>query len=162
MALLISDSNIVIDFEEGGILDALFGLQDRIGVPDILFEDELRERHAHLLQLGLVLIELSAPTMARVVELARRYPRPSRLDIAALAAAQQETCPLLTGDRRLRAAAVAEGVEVHGTLWVAERLVTDGVLAVSDLRRAFRRMEACGRRLPWDAVERHLDQLDER
>ena len=42
MPLLISDANIFIDFEEAGLLEALFRLPETIGVPDLLFEDELR------------------------------------------------------------------------------------------------------------------------
>ena len=60
MALLISDTNIFIDFEDGGLLQALFRLPESVGVPDLLFDDELRDEHAHLLDHGLVLVELSA------------------------------------------------------------------------------------------------------
>ncbi|MEC7518624.1 MAG: PIN domain-containing protein [Myxococcota bacterium] len=159
MALLISDTNIFIDFEDGGLLQALFRLPESVGVPDLLFEDELRDEHAHLLDHGLVLVELSAGTIARAVELAAKYRKPSRLDLAALAAAEQESCPLLTGDRSLRSAARAEGVEVHGTLWVAERLVRAGVVSTPQLRTAYAKMKASGRRLPWVEVERQLQRL---
>ena len=53
MALLISDANIFIDFEDGGLLEALFRLPESVGVPDLLFEDELRDQHAHLVDQGL-------------------------------------------------------------------------------------------------------------
>ncbi len=72
MPLLISDSNILIDFEEGGLVDELFRLADTIGVPDILFEEELRKRHEHLLDLGLDLMELRAEAVQRTVNLASR------------------------------------------------------------------------------------------
>ena len=49
MPLLISDTNIFIDFQEGKLLEELFQLTATIGVPDLLFEDELREQHEHLL-----------------------------------------------------------------------------------------------------------------
>lgn len=159
MALLLSDANILIDFEEGGLLVALFRLPVSIGVPDLLFEDELRQQHAHLLEHGLVLVELSAESVSRAVELASRYRKPSRLDLAALAAAEQAGCPLLTGDRNLRFAAEAEGVEVHGTLWLAERLVVDRVVSVEALRLAYANMRAYGRRLPWLEVEQQLRRL---
>lgn len=162
MALLVSDANIFIDFEDGGLLDVLFGLGETIGVPDLLFEDELRAQHWDLLDRGLVLIELSAETLQYVATLSARYRRPSRLDLAALAAARQEACPLLTGDRHLRRAAEQEGVEVHGTLWLAERLVVDGLVSVSELATAYRQMRAHGRRLPWDEVDRQLARLASR
>lgn len=162
MALLISDANIFIDFEEGGLLRELFALPERVGVPDILFEDELRAQHEHLLQHGLLLFELGSAAVERTVELTARYRHPSRLDVAALALAEQERCPLLTGDRHLRVAAEAEGVEVRGTLWLAERLVVEGIITVDQLTEAYDRMKAASRRLPWSDVERQLRRLRQR
>lgn len=159
MSLLISDANIFIDFEEGGILEVLFELSDAIGVPDILFEDELRDQHEHLLDLGLRLVELEEATVRRLTSLTGKYRGVSRLDMAALAAAEQETCPLVTGDRRLRRAAEAEGVEVHGTLWLAEALVQEQRLTVARLKSAYDAMKGAGRRLPWDAVREQLARL---
>lgn len=159
MPLLISDANIFIDFEEAGLLEALFRLPETIGVPDLLFEDELRERHEDLLDHGLALLELRAPAVKRVVELAKLYRKPSRLDLAALALAEQEGCPLLSGDRHLREAAEAERVDVHGTLWLAERLVREKLVSLSELTRGYARMKDAGRRLPWDAVDQQLARL---
>ena len=119
----------------------------------------IRDATTDLLDLGLRLVELEAPAVERVVDLAARYPHPSRLDLAALAAAEQESCPLLTGDRRLRAAAEEEGVDVHGTLWLAARLVREGHLSVDELREAYSRMRAAGRRLPWEKVQVQLREL---
>lgn len=159
MAVLISDANILIDFEEGGLLGQLFALPEHIGVPDILFEDELRAYHEHLLACGLLLFELGEAAIQRSVELASRFRHPSRLDLAALALAEQEGCPLITGDRYLREAAELEGVEVHGTLWLAERLVVEGVITQSQLTAAYALMREASRRLPWVEVERQLQRL---
>lgn len=159
MALLIGDANVLIDLEEGRLVDDALRLPWRLGVPDILFADELSEQHSDFCERGLVLVELSAPTLERVVRLATLYPRPSRLDLSALACAQQESCPLLTGDRHLRVAAETERVRVHGTLWLAEQLVAANLVEVGRLRTAYDRMQKHGRRLPWSDVERQLRRL---
>lgn len=159
MPLLVSDANIFIDFEEGGLERELFRLPEQIGVPDVLFEEELRDRHARLLEYGLLLLELDAAAMQRLVVLTSRHRRPSRLDVAALALAEQRRCPLVTGDRHLRDAARTEGVEVHGTLWLGERLVRGGVVSVARLQTAYEAMRAASRRLPWDEVERQHRHL---
>ena len=67
-----------------------------------------------------------------------------------MALAKREGYPLLIGDRRLRAAAEREGVPVHGTLWVAARLLEAGLVLPEPAWTAFERMKANGRRLPWD------------
>jgi predicted nucleic acid-binding protein len=159
VALLVSDANIFIDLEDGGLVEAIFRLPETVAVPDLLFEDELRHQHAHLIDHGLVLVELSSDSLARVVQLAGKYFRPSRLDLAALAAAEQQKCPLLTGDRNLRSAALAEGVEVHGTLWLADRFVSSGIVSLAQLREAYARMRVAGRRLPWAEVDEQLRRL---
>ena len=162
MPLLISDANIFIDFEEAGILDVLFQLSDTLAVPDILFEEELRVQHEYLLGLGLMLMELGANAVERTVLLAERYRRPSRLDLAALALAEQEGCPLLTGDGYLRTTAEKEGVEVRGTIWLCERLHQEKVISSETLASAYRRMRLAGRRLPWEETHRQLKRLGDR
>ena len=37
-------------------------------------------------------------------------------------------CPLLTGDKKLRKEAEEHGVEVHGTLWIIDTLVDNGLI----------------------------------
>ena len=91
--------------------------------------------------------------------LTKVHRRPGRIDLLALALAEQEGCALLTGDRHLRAAAEAEGVEVHGTLWLAEQAITAGALLPAELRELYRRMRDAGRRLPRQEVEAQLRRL---
>lgn len=112
--LLISDANILIDLECAGLSEAMFSLGYRFGVPDVLFAEELEERHAHLLDLGLEVRPLSPTMLADMERLAARYRKPSRNDLFALALARAERCPLLTGDGDLRAAAKTEETEVRG------------------------------------------------
>ncbi|MEZ4268728.1 MAG: PIN domain-containing protein [Myxococcota bacterium] len=123
------------------------------------FYEELAGRHAHLLEHGLKLIPLGERAMLRAVEFASRYRRPSRLDLAALAAAEQQGCPLITGDKNLRAAAESERIAVYGTLWLMERLVITQIISVAQARVAYARMRDLGRRLPWDEAESRLRSL---
>lgn len=80
MQLLISDANILIDMEEGRLIEAMFQLPWRFSVPDILFYEELEQQHAHLVPLGLSIEELSAETLTYVAELTRKVTGPSRND----------------------------------------------------------------------------------
>lgn len=102
MLLLISDANILIDIEVGGLTASMFSLNYQFALPDVLFYDELEEQHAHLLDMGLEVRELSERMVARVSEFARQYRRPSRMDLFALVLAAEEHCPLLTGGQDLR------------------------------------------------------------
>lgn len=157
--LLVADANIFIDFDSVGRIELLFCLDEQLAVPDLLFEEELRARHAHMLDLGLQLRELSGDQIGRVVDLTTRYRRVSANDISALVQAFDLSAPLLTGDRRLREAADAEGVEVRGTLWVVERLWSDGHLRVDEVDALYGEMRAAGRRLPVDEVQAQVRRM---
>ncbi len=81
MPLLISDTNIFLDFDAAGLLVKLFSLPHELAVPDLLLEEELREFHQDLIGLGLRQVELEPEAINRLVELARVYTLPSRVDL---------------------------------------------------------------------------------
>lgn len=55
---LISDANILIDMNTGGLLGPMFRLGMTFAVPNTLFEEELRDHHPDLARLGLKSPEL--------------------------------------------------------------------------------------------------------
>jgi hypothetical protein len=160
MLLLISDANILIDVEIGGLVAPMFSLDYRFAVPDVLFVEELEDQHAYLLDMGLESRELGPQLVMRVEKLAGQYPKPGRNDFFALVLAAEEQCPLLTGDKDLRAAAEQESVEVRGTLWLVAEMVKTGKISVQIARNGFQRMRVHGRRLPWDLAEQMLAALE--
>lgn len=160
MLLLISDANILMDVEVGGLLRPMFSLRYQFAVPDVLYFEELDGRHTYLLSMGLQTRTLSAMSVERVQTLSRKYARPGRNDLFALALAEVETCPLLTGDSALRQAAEAEQVEVRGTLWLVLEMVREQRINVAVARAAFHQMRGNGRRLPWDSAEQMLAALE--
>jgi len=70
-----SDTNILIDMEDGNLTPVIFRLPYEIAVPDILFELELRERHSYLLEAGLKVKSLSAESAKKTEFLTQQYPR---------------------------------------------------------------------------------------
>jgi predicted nucleic acid-binding protein len=159
MLLLISDANILMDVEVGDLIAPMFSLGYHFAVPDVLYYEELEEQHAHFLEMGLQIRTLSAKSVERVQALSQAYPRPSRNDLFALALAENEACPLLTGDAALRQAAETEQVEVRGTIWLIAEMVREKRITVTVAKAALHRMKANGRRLPWDIAEKILDGL---
>lgn len=161
MLLLISDANILIDIEIGGLVAPMFSLEYQFAVPDVLFYEELEERHSYMVEMGLMVKDLDETLVARVSQLAVQYPRPGRNDLFALVLAANEECPLLTGDKDLRTAAKTENIEVRGTLWLMRELVTTGKISVHVARGAYQRMQAHGRRLPWELAESELRKIEQ-
>lgn len=158
--LLISDANVIIDMQDGGILEAMFQLKETFSVPDLLYEEELEYYHPQLAELGLNVMVLSGESVTSAMALKQRYSRPSMNDLFALELARENDCPLLTGDWALRTAAVEEGVELHGTIWLVEQLIQEGIITVTVARIAYKKMYNAGSRLPWDDAEASLTTFE--
>lgn len=158
LKLLISDANIIIDMEIGGLIKQMFRLDYEFAVPDVLYEEELKENHSNLPKLGLKRRELQAAAVEYTVALGAKYPKPGRIDLMALALARQEQCPLLTGDQALREAGKAEGLDVVGTIWLVGEMLRAKIIAKEVARDAYDKMKASDRRLPWAEVEKQLKQ----
>jgi predicted nucleic acid-binding protein len=154
--LLISDSNILMDAEAGGLLAELFHLPFTFAVPDILFEEELAENFAHLVAMGLQVREMPPEMVMTAERLARLYRRIGGNDRLALALALAERVDLLTGDEWLRKAADTEGVQVRGTVWILQELVHHGRITREAALEALERMRRSGRRLPWEEARRRI------
>jgi predicted nucleic acid-binding protein len=158
--LLISDANILMDIEVGDLVAPMFSLGYQFAVPDVLYFDELEEQHAHLLDMGLQTMTLSAKSVARIEALSQTYARPGRNDLFALALAEDRQCPLLTGDAALRQAAETEQVEVKGTVWLIAEMVREQRITIAVARAALHKMRVNGRRLPWEVAEQMLVTLE--
>ena len=159
MLLVISDASVLIDIECGELTTAMFSLSYQFAVPDILFAEELEERHAHLLQLGLICKTMSSDLIAEAYHLHQKYLRPSVDDMLALTLAKHEDCQLLTGDKALRDAAEALHVQVHGTIWLVKQMIEDRKITIEVARVTFHRMKESGSRLPWFEVEKLLGNM---
>lgn len=157
--IIISDANVLIDILTADLIRKMFQLPETFAVPDILFAEELADRNPELPDAGLQILVMAPEHIEQSAQLRRRYVRPSMNDLLALTLARHHGCPLLTGDRDLRVVAGEHDVEVHGTLWLLERLLQQELIALNQLEHAYDRMRAAQRRLPWDEVKRQLQRL---
>jgi predicted nucleic acid-binding protein len=160
LLLLISDANILMDIDVGDLVAPMFSLGYQFVVPDVLYYEELVEQHAHLLDMGLQIRTLLPKSVERVQTLSQTYVKPGRNDLFALALAEVEECPLLTGDAALRQAAETEQVEVKGTVWLISEMVREQRITIPVARAALQKMRINGRRLPWDAAEQMLGAIE--
>jgi predicted nucleic acid-binding protein len=154
--VLVADSSVLIDLHIGQILRTALRLPFDIITVDAVIGELAEPDGASLQAQGLRVIELSGEQVLEVERLSQRYRRPSTTDLFALVLARSVRGTLLTGDRHLREAAEADGVDVHGTLWLLDEMVGSGALSPTEAGDALERMVAQGRRLPEREVAARL------
>lgn len=156
MQLLISDSNIFIDMEVSNLIKKMFELPYQFAVPDILYEEELKEDHENLLDYGLIMKMVSEESILYLENSLSQYSKIGFYDKLALAVAKQESCPLVTGDGALRIAGKDEAIVVLGTVWLMDELIIHSLISMEEAREAYALMKDNGRRLPWKMIEDKL------
>ena len=160
--LVISDANVLLDMDAGGLLEPMFRLGLRFAAPDVLIARELQREEARLRDLGLRVLEVRSEGVKYMETLAADAASRGvgRLDLFAVALCRQENGTLLTGDARLRVLAERESLEVHGTLWLVDTLIAARRIRAPRVRRSYAAMREVGRRLPWDEVERQIRKYE--
>lgn len=158
MLIIISDASVLIDIEQGELTNAMFELPWQFIVPDILFAEELKQQHSCLIQFGLISKVMDSHLISEAYKLRQNYKQTSMNDLLALVLAKHEKSRLLTGDKALRQLAVKLNVEVHGTLWLVNQMIQRKKITMDTARIGFQRMRQSGSRLPWDEIERMLQE----
>lgn len=164
MRVIVSDASVLFDLADSDLLLRCFALPYEFQIADVMFEEELVSigtMREDLLVAGLVVASFSGEEVLEQIRLRSRFRALSAPDAFALLLARREGGILLTGDRRLRGAATAEGVERHGHLWLVERLSEHAVVADRTLVRVLTSWKRDVRvRLPDAAVDRTLARLE--
>ena len=157
---LVSDTSVLLDLLRGGLLEPLFRLSFEFGVPDVLYERELRRWDGPALEpLGLQVLVLDPDGVTLAQRYRSREPRLSLPDAFALALAKTGGHILLAGDASLRQLAAAEHVECHGVLWVLDAFEEQDVLEPLQLLEGLTRITGHPRcRLPLTESQSRLER----
>ena len=152
------DASIWIDLGIGGLLAEAFTLPLELAVPDVILAELQSVDPRGLRALGVHVLALTGDDYPLLRQLIARYPGPSIRDLTALVCALRDGIALLAGDGQLRRAAGAEGVRVHGVLWVMEQLVEHASAPPEQVADALEAMLAAGARLPKADCTRCLEK----
>jgi len=157
-SVLVTDTNIWIDLENGKILAAVFRLPYHFFTTDFAVEEFLHPGWATLKDLGLKTHDLTPEYILELVRLRQIHHQLSTIDLAALLLARALDASLVTGDRRLNELAKAQGVPVHGVLWILDEIVIHHVLTENQAAIALRKMLYQGARLPDGDCQKRFDR----
>ena len=154
--VLVTDTNIWIDLDNGGILEDVFRLPYDFLIPDIATRELIRPPWKILQAFGLVLQELAADQVIELAQLRLSHRYLSVIDLASFLLAKSLDAILLTGDSRLYELANKNRLPVHGVLWLLDEMVRLRVLVPIQVAGALRKMLEAGARLPQDECRKRL------
>ena len=164
---VIFDSSVIIDLDKAGILEDALKLPFEFRVPEMMFLRELEclkgRTPDDLLKAGLRVDERDGNDIAIVSRYLSEYRKISLPDSFALVHATGKRCVLLTGDDALRKAAREERIEVHGLLWLVDRMEEEQVLSKDSLLKVLKTWESDPRvRLPTEELRKRIRRLSHR
>jgi hypothetical protein len=125
--VIVNDASCLIDLRKGQLLHAMLSLPYRFVVPFPVRASELLDFTAQEWRLlddgGVVTFDLPPDAVGEALQIKAGRARLSANDCFCLVTTlRHEESILLTGDQHLRRAADELGVEVHGVLWLHDRL----------------------------------------
>lgn len=155
--VMVSDTNIWIDLEHGGILEQVFALPYHFVTTDFVWDELHQPSGASVVALGLEIEELDSDVIERLFELKRELNNSSLADVSCYYLAVARNWVLLTGDGAVRKAGLAKDIEVHGVLWLMDCLFDLQLVDGQTLCNALEAMLEGGARLPRDKCDIRLE-----
>jgi hypothetical protein len=156
-SILVTDTNIWIDLDNGRILAEVFRLPYQFIIPDFAITEIQRPNWEKLLALGLTAHVLDATAMIELSRLRQSHHAISVVDLAAFLLARALNSTLVTGDKHLDVLARTNGIPVHGILWLLDEMVRYEVLPQLQAVNALNLMLEQGARLPWDECQMRFE-----
>lgn len=168
--IIINDTNIWIDLKYINLIESVFKLPYEIGVPDILYNEELKDIDGEILEAsGVNIIEMTEEEIMETAVRSSKTTKVSFNDLTTLVIAKSRKYTLVTGDGNLRKIAQMESVELKGTIWLIDEMVKFEVISKEKAVLVCKELIRIGRRLPkhelinrinkWENSEAAIDMI---
>lgn len=162
--IVISDSNIFIDLVDTGLTDSFFALPFEIHTTTYILDELLKIEQRAAIEKFIANGQLHITSLEGelFIDLLLLYNSAgsnlSVNDCSVWLLASLKEGSLLTGDRNLRRKAVQSGIEVHGILYVIDKMVEHAVITTAVARSALEFLGAHNSRLPKSEIDKRLEQ----
>ena len=165
MKVAIKDANVLIDLEAVGLLDLWFQLDYETHTTVLIVGQLEAGRHDGVrsyIEAGFIKVESCPPAyLEECMELMSEIGSgPDIADCSVLLLAMKKKAMLLSGDAPLRRAAKVKQVDVHGTIWIFDRLIEEKLLPSKVAAQKMRALLDSCRYLPTDTCEKRIAQWD--
>jgi predicted nucleic acid-binding protein len=156
--LLVTDTNIWVDLENGEVLESIFSLPYQFVTSDFVGEEMPEKLWVTLLAFGVKVYPLNSEQIIDIYHLNQTCRSVSITDLSSLVLARDLPAILLSGDKPLRKLAKIKTIQVHGVLWLLDTLLDNQILSKGELCQALKRMLAHNARLPKKPCNTRLKQ----
>lgn len=165
MKLIITDVSVLFDLYQLEILPEFFALKAEISTTsfvynEIVIANQVVEFEVYKRSQKLNVIMLTDEEQDAVNQFATKRNLKSLPDKTMLWKSIQLNCSLLTCDRKLKLEAKEHGVEVHGSIWVIEKLVEENVLDKSKAIALLEQLKTINDRLPMEEIDKVIKKLN--
>ena len=134
MIVVVNDANILIDLVKLGLEPHFFSLDMEFHTTNLILEELTEDQQAAIWPFvddnRLTVYTCTIDDLLTIGQLETEKPALSTQDCSALWLAQRDRSLLLTSDNKLRKMAKTLQLDVHGHLWVFDKLVDTGSLSV--------------------------------
>ncbi len=132
MKIAVNDANILFDLIDLGLIHYLFRLEYSFYTTDIVVDEFKNENQKAIIQdfiSNANLLILSIEDINKIYSEKQKHPKLSVQDCSVLIAAKEQNALILTGDNHLRKTAIDYQIEVHGILWIFDKLIEKGYIS---------------------------------
>lgn len=163
--IVVNDTNVFIDLYEVGLLDEFFSLPWEIYTTDFVMLELKREgQHETIARYKadkrLIVPIIEAKELLEIGNIYQQYVNRTNLSLTDCSVwyyAKMNNYILLTGDRKLRAVSISDGVEVHGVIYVFDSLVGLGIISPQVAVGKLQQLYSINPRLPKEEIDKRIN-----
>lgn len=156
MNIIVEDTNILIDLYNTGLIRFchLMGFEFHTTgyvIGEIGDQAQLSTVLGYINNNFLIVDNFSGNEFVELTEMQQEFKGKNNLseaDCSVILLAEKHKCRLLTADQKLKKQAEARSVEVHGFLWLTDRMVEQGVVEQLDMANHLQRYKDTNPRAP--------------
>ena len=161
MKIAINDANILFDLIDLDLIYYLFRLDYSFYTTDMVIDEFKNEHQKAIIQ---SIIKYNNFTVIIIDDITKifvekqNYPKLSVQDCSVLVTAIEQSALILTGDSNLRKTALIKRIEVHGILWVFDKLIEKGLISSSTAFNKLTDLMSYNSRLPYEDCSARLEK----
>jgi len=164
MKIVITDTNILFDVIKIGALPEFFSLDYEICTTVFVIHEIIPSPQKEMVETfirakKLIVYNFSEEEIEAILNFDTGRDLKRFTDKTVIWKSLQLSCPMLTGDQRMRQVAEKMNIEVHGSIWIIDELVSKALISSEKAIILLEQLLMTNSRLPKDEIEERINKL---